>query len=90
MTVGIVCLDSQASIEQKHTTIGPRSQQTTLVGRWGEIGIVLFDCQVDVLERGWSDSWRADREAEPMSLVGAVVGILTKDNNLHSIKRCMA
>lgn len=79
--------DSQARIEEQDAAVRPWRQQTALIGWSLEVGVVFLEGLVDVLEGWWGVSRWADGEAEPVGLIGAVIGILTGDDGLDGVER---
>jgi hypothetical protein len=78
---------SQACVDKEHTAISPWCQKPTPVGWRLVIGIVNLERLVDILQRWRSGCGWADREAEAVGLVGPVVGILARDDDLDSVER---
>ena len=81
MRVGCLLFDSEASIEQQNALLGP-SHQVAVV-RNLEVWYAVLQLFVHVPEAGRDGHTHSHTEAHPMSLVGAVVGVLTEDNHLH-------
>jgi hypothetical protein len=48
VTVGLVCAHCQTSVDHENSPLGPRNEETPVIGRGDEVGIVLFDSLVDV------------------------------------------
>lgn len=69
--------NGEARVEEEDALVGPRSEKTAVLGWGSETGVFLFDGGVDVLERWRSARWWADGEAEAMSLIVSVVGVLS-------------
>lgn len=90
MTVCLVRSHGQARIQQQHTVIRPRRQQTAVLRGRAELGIVFLEGFVDVLEGWWSGRGRSDGEAETVGLVYVVVGVLAEDYGFDSGEGCMA
>jgi hypothetical protein len=89
MRVGLTPSDRQACVDQQDTAVSPWCQQSALVGRRLVIWILLLECFVDVLE-GWRRGvGRTNGEAEAVSLVGAVVGVLACDYDLDGVEGCV-
>lgn len=61
----------------------------------GEVSRGTLDAEVvlyllkDVEERGWWRCTLGDGEAESVGLTGVVVGVLTEDNDLYLVERCL-
>lgn len=87
--VGLVRAHGQASVEEEHAAVGPGREQAAVLGRRGEVWVVLFEAFVDVLEGGRSWSRRADGEAEAVGLVEVVVGVLADDDGFDGWEGCV-
>jgi hypothetical protein len=87
--VGVTSTDSQTCVQKQDATIRPWGQEAALVW-WGlVVGVVDLECLVDVLEGRRGGCRWTNGEAEAMCLVGAVVGVLTGDDNLDCVEGCM-
>ena len=81
MRVGCLLFDSEASVEQQDALFGP-SHQVAVV-RNLKVRYAVLQLFVHVPEARRDGHTHSHTEAHPMSLVGAVVGVLTDDNHLH-------
>lgn len=90
MTIRVVCSYGKTGIQEQHAAIRPRRKKSAVVG-WGcECGVVLLQGYVNVLERRGCGRRRADGEAETVSLVEVVIGVLTDDDGFHVVEVRMA
>jgi hypothetical protein len=46
--VGFVRADSETGIEEEHAAVCPGGQEARVVGRWGEVRIIILETFVDV------------------------------------------
>ena len=81
MRVGRLLFDSEASVEQQNALLGPPHQVAMV--RNLKVRYAVFQLFVHVPEAGRDGHTHSHTEAHPVSLVGAVVGVLTEDNHLH-------
>lgn len=90
VAVGFVGADGQAGVEHENASIGPWREETAVL--WGrfEVGIVLLQRCVHVLQARWCWSRRPYREAKTVSLVEVVVWILAYYHSLDVVKRGVA
>lgn len=77
MTVRLVRPHRQTRVQEQYATVCPGGEQASVLGRRFEaLGVFFLEELVDIYE-GWRRrGGRADREAEAVGLVGAVVGVL--------------
>jgi len=87
MTVGLVCLDRKAGVQQQHSVIRPWCEQTSILRRRLECWIVLFQGGIYVLEGRWCRSRWTDGKAQPVRLVVVVVRVLAKDDSFDGAER---
>ena len=84
-----ICLapaDGQASVEQQDAAFCPWREEPALVWRGLVVWVLDLEGFVYVLEgRGRGRGW-ADREAEAVGLVGAVVGVLACDDDFDGVE----
>ena len=90
MGIRLASTDSQASVDEQDTTIRPWGQQATLVWRRLVVRVLFLETLIDVLERWGSGVWRTDGEAETVSLVWSVIGVLAYDNCFYSVEGRMS
>ena len=90
VTIGLMCSDSQTSVQEKNASICPRCQEASLLGRRFELGVVFLDCFVDVQQRRRCRSRRPNREAHSMGLINIVIRVLSKDHDLDFVQRTVA
>lgn len=88
VAVGLLVAHGQDGVEHQHALFRPRHEQAAVLGRGLEVGVVLFERDVDVLQRGWGGSL-ADGETESVGLVDVVVGVLAEDHGFHRVERGM-
>ncbi len=87
MRVCLACLHCEHSIEQEHPLLSP-GDQMPMIGDH-ETRDIPGQFFVDVNQRRRHLNPGLHREAETMSLVGAVIGILPEDHHLHLVKFCI-
>lgn len=83
MAVGLGRSDSQTSIQEQHTPIGPWSEEPALVRRGSEVCVFFLEELVDVLERRRGRGGWADRKAETVGLIRAMIRVLTENDDFH-------
>lgn len=74
--VGLVRAHRQARVEHEDAALGPRREEPAAVGRGDEIGVVLLQRDVHVLEGRRRLGRGPHREREAVRLVEVVVGVL--------------
>lgn len=87
MAVRLVRPHRQARVEKQHAAVGPRRQEAAVVGRGFEVGVVLFQRNVHVLERGRGGGRGADGEAQAVRLVDVMVWVLAENDGLDGRER---
>lgn len=90
VAVGFVGADGQAGVEHEDASVGPWSEETAVLWRRFEVGVVLLQRCVHVLQAGWCWGWRPHGEAKTVSLVEVMVWILTYYHSLDVVKRSVA
>lgn len=84
--IGFASPHGQHRVDHEDTAVSPGRQQTPVIWRGFERGVVFLQCDVDVLQ-GWGCTGRGSHgEAEAVGLIGAVVGILAQDDCLDSVE----
>ena len=83
MRGGFVCAHRKHGVQQQHALLGPAVEVAAL--RHGHPRIVVHLLE-DVLQRRRERHSVAHREAEPVGLTLAVVGVLTYDNHLQIVE----
>ena len=79
----LVGADGQHGVQEQYSLLGPAVE----VARRGDgCPGVVGNLLEDVLQRGWERHAVAYREAEPVGLSGAVVGILADDDDLQFVE----
>lgn len=79
--IGLTVLYSQGSIQQEYSLACPLAE-ISVVGLLEVDFLVGFEILVDILEGRRGRYWLEYTEAQSMSLVGLMVGVLADDNNL--------
>ena len=77
-------LHRQHRIEQQHALRRPMFEETVRRPRDAEIGIELLE---DVDQARWRADAGPDREAQPVRLPLAMIGILAQDHDAHPVER---
>ena len=81
MGIGLVGVDSEDSIEEEDTLSGaPRQIPMARMNKTIDVCRQLFKY---VFQTGWRWNWSLHTEAEPVSLIRAVIRILSQNDNLH-------
>ena len=82
---GFRCPHCKYCVEQEYTLFSPVLQVAVLLYLYSKVALYLL---VDILE-GWRRRYAVgNRKGEAVGLVGAVVWVLAKDDNLHFAQRC--
>ncbi len=89
VAVRLVRSNRQTCVQQQHTTISPRREKSTVLWRWLECRIIFADRNIDVFQGWWSRRRGADGEAEAVSLVDVVIGVLAQDDGFDRVERSM-
>ena len=84
MAVGSMGTDGQRGVEQQDTLFRPPRQVSR--HRHGRPQ-VISNLLEDVLQRRREGDAFLNREAQPMSLSGLMIGILANDDHLHLVER---
>ena len=90
VAIRLVCAYCKTGVQEQHAAIGPRCQETAILGWRREGRVILLQGNVDVLERRGRGGRRADGEAETMRLVQVVIGVLADDDGFDGVEGCMA
>src|SRR5690606_23645272 len=83
---GLTLLNSQYGVEEKHALIRPRNEITMIRSFDAD---VRFDLLEDIHERRRGCHTGANGKTQPVRLTRPVVRILTKNDDLHLVKRRM-
>lgn len=84
--VRFVATDGKAGVQHENAMVCPGCEEAAFLGWLLEVGVVLLEGDVDVAERWWGGRRRTHREAQAVSLVGVVIGILTGDDCLDGVE----
>lgn len=76
MAVCFVCPYRKACIQQQDATVRPWGQQSSVLRRRLEVGVVLLECFVYILKGGWGRRRCTHGEAQAVGLVDVVIGVL--------------
>lgn len=87
MGVGLVRTNGQARVQEQHSAVGPGGEQATVFRRGREVGVVVGEGLVDVLQGGRGGSGWAHGETEAVGLVEVVVGVLAYDDGFDGAER---
>lgn len=80
MGISFVRTHGEAGIEHEDAAIGPGGEEAAIFGWRGEVGVVFFEGDVHVFERGRGRGRWSDGEAEAVGLIDVVVGVLAEDD----------
>lgn len=89
MAVGKARTHRQACVQHQHAAVCPGRQQAPPLRRWFETRVILFQRNIDILQRRGRLARGPNGEAESVRLAETVVWVLAKDDDLDVLKRCM-
>ncbi len=89
VAVRLMRSNSQTCVQQQYTTVSPRREKSTILWWWLKCRIVFADRNIDVFQGRRSRRRGTDGEAEAVSLVDVVIGVLAQDDGFDRVERSM-